>query len=488
MFEEPVTRTRETNETAASVASNETGHGFYSDVTRHGDGGDRPSSFWEVPESFKGHKFPRWSSSSQGEVRQAEGIHMPSILEFLDDLLIHPEQIHRSAPDAFVYVWGATDGNNSIEKGSEGIWVSESVRTRVIERRSQVLVRLERVEVGLQRAWNFLKQRMDDSAAQSRWPMLVGALRGANRSVAWDDPSRGLPGFPLIFWHLDYTGCNLHNFKGKMSVPYLTTCASVRCNHSFPFPNYETIKDSLPNPASWDVAFDEQNASHPWSGKVRQIVWRGTLTGKVETTLTNPTPRVRLGMFAADHRSNPLIDIGIRGLPRSHAGDKVSSEILRRIEMKPSMPFENFANYMAILDIDGNSWSSRFGKLLCINSVIVKVEPGYVDYFYKYLEPWSHYVPVRSDLSDLLEKIEWVLDPSNERRVLQIVSSANSWCRTHMTRQHVIRDMLDVLNAYVGLLDQGDARWADVWAERKARMWDPASGWEMQRLEKIIQS
>lgn len=42
-----------------------------------------------------------------------------------------------------------------------------------------------------------------------------------------------------------------------------------------------------------------------------------------------------------------------------------------------------------------NSWSSRFGTLLCYNSVIIKVEPEHVDYFYlKYLEPWKHFVPV----------------------------------------------------------------------------------------------
>jgi hypothetical protein len=55
-----------------------------------------------------------------------------------------------------------------------------------------------------------------------------------------------------------------------------------------------------------------------------------------------------------------------------------------------------------------------------------------------------------------------------------------------MTRQNVIRDMLDVLNTYAQLLVQGDARWEDVWAERKARMWDPTSGWQMQKLETVL--
>lgn len=35
-----------------------------------------------------------------------------------------------------------------------------------------------------------------------------------------------------------------------------------------------------------------------------------------------------------------------------------------------------------------------------------KVEPEHVDYFYTYLGPWTYYIPVRPDLSDLMKKIE----------------------------------------------------------------------------------
>jgi len=37
------------------------------------------------------------------------------------------------------------------------------------------------------------------------------------------------------------------------------------------------------------------------------------------------------------------------------------------------MPFEKQMAYRAIIDIDGNNWSSRFASLLCTNSVIIKV-------------------------------------------------------------------------------------------------------------------
>jgi hypothetical protein len=37
------------------------------------------------------------------------------------------------------------------------------------------------------------------------------------------------------------------------------------------------------------------------------------------------------------------------------------------------MEFDEQMNYKAIMDIDGNSWTGRFSKLLCTNSVVIKV-------------------------------------------------------------------------------------------------------------------
>lgn len=356
---------------------------------------------------------------------------------------------------------------------------------------NQVKHRVRWVETALDRAWKLLNARAGADlaaadAARRRWPLLLRILQagGSNPNGTTADSDHapsGRHGFPLIFFHGDHPRCNRNNYLKNMSVPVLTTCASVQCTHALPFPNYRTVRDSRSRPSSWDAAFKRQASSQPWSDKTRQVVWRGSLTG--EGSLSNPSPRIRLGLFAAAHRDHPLLDIGIRGVP---GGRNFSTELLEQLLMKPGIPMGNFSNYRAILDADGNSWSSRFGSLLCTNSVVLKVEPKYVDYFNKYLEPWTHYIPVRSDLSDLMETVEWVLSPANEPRVLQIVKSANGWCRTHMTYQGVALDMLDVLNAYVALLDRDDARWTDAWAVTRARMWDPSSGWKMRRLEDFL--
>ena len=63
--------------------------------------------------------------------------------------------------------------------------------------------------------------------------------------------------------------------------------------------------------------------------------------------------------------------------------------------------------YKAILDIDGNSYSARFSRLLCTNSVIIKITPRWAEYFFDELQPMAHYVP--ANLENLTKVVEYVV-------------------------------------------------------------------------------
>ncbi|MEP9390169.1 glycosyl transferase family 90 [Mesorhizobium sp. KR9-304] len=62
------------------------------------------------------------------------------------------------------------------------------------------------------------------------------------------------------------------------------------------------------------------------------------------------------------------------------------------------------------IDIDGNTnaWTNLFTRLLAGCCVIKIASPfGYRQWYYDALTPWQHFVPVKADLSDLREKIDW---------------------------------------------------------------------------------
>lgn len=57
--------------------------------------------------------------------------------------------------------------------------------------------------------------------------------------------------------------------------------------------------------------------------------------------------------------------------------------------------------------MDGTVAAYRLPYLLAGDSVVLKQDSIYYEHFYNELRPWEHYVPVRADLGDLLEKIQW---------------------------------------------------------------------------------
>lgn len=56
-----------------------------------------------------------------------------------------------------------------------------------------------------------------------------------------------------------------------------------------------------------------------------------------------------------------------------------------------------------LLDIEGCGWSARTKYLIRSPRIVFIIERPYEEYFYQFLKPWIHYVPVKRDFSDLKE-------------------------------------------------------------------------------------
>jgi hypothetical protein len=149
------------------------------------------------------------------------------------------------------------------------------------------------------------------------------------------------------------------------------------------------------------------------------------------------------------------------------------------------MPLDDFQNYRAVIDLDGNSWSERFPKLLCRNSVVIKVEPEQVDYFWPTLQAGVHYVA--TNLTNLVETVQYVLSKENDAEMQRVVANARRWCRQRMVSasfcirlllryslcltcfcsharyckvvQQIQWDILSILNGYAQELYKADPHW-----------------------------
>jgi Glycosyl transferase family 90 len=228
------------------------------------------------------------------------------------------------------------------------------------------------------------------------------------------------------------------------------------------------IIDSQASSQNWRGVFREFDEKYPWESKENKIIWRGALS-EAEWRDALISVRWRVNKMVTDYnlQGSTIYNVGLTGIPR-WLTTRVKFNITEVGGFLPSIsPMTSFMNYKAILDMDGNSWSSRFGTLLCYNSVVVKVEPKYFEYFFPELKPWKHYIPVKNDLSDFDKNIRWALSPTNEKAVRDIIESANDWCSRRFLPDELARDQLDIWETYVREMNRGGADWEKQLASAK---------------------
>lgn len=91
--------------------------------------------------------------------------------------------------------------------------------------------------------------------------------------------------------------------------------------------------------------------------------------------------------------------------------------------------------YKYQINIDGTVAAYRFPYLLAGNSLVFKQESAFYEHFYKRLEPMKHYIPVKRDLSDLVDKVKWA--QNNEAAALNIVKAAREFVNENLLPAHV---------------------------------------------------
>ena len=78
------------------------------------------------------------------------------------------------------------------------------------------------------------------------------------------------------------------------------------------------------------------------------------------------------------------------------------------------------------------------------------VNTGKYQWFYDRLEPWVHYVPIKRDISDLEEKVNWL--KANDDKARQIAEQgtlyAKNYLKEHHTREYTLRNLKLYEKAY----------------------------------------
>ena len=164
-----------------------------------------------------------------------------------------------------------------------------------------------------------------------------------------------------------------------------------------------------------------------WEDRKPIAYWRGCLSGGHA-----PTTRTRVVWELYDFPSADVKFTRNHNMDPIHQGRLIYADDTRFYDELRGL--DEHVKHKYILILDGNCIASAHQWVFASGSVPIMVTHPDNDYWFKkYLKPGFHYVPVQYDLSDLKEKIEWLI--SNDIAAKRIANNAMEFARTILSSE-----------------------------------------------------
>ena len=101
------------------------------------------------------------------------------------------------------------------------------------------------------------------------------------------------------------------------------------------------------------------------------------------------------------------------------------------------------AKFAFLIDVEGLGYSGRLKYLLFSGRPVLLAERPQKEWFHGDLVPWTHYVPVRRDLGDLVDRARWcVREP---RAAAAVGAAARAFAEARLTRAAALARWNDVI-------------------------------------------
>lgn len=149
-----------------------------------------------------------------------------------------------------------------------------------------------------------------------------------------------------------------------------------------------------------------------WDSRSDLALWRGSTTGWLgqkdnygaQITLENMSHNPRIGMVKYCSFYPEFFDAKITNVVQVRH-DQVD-EVRRQLELENLLSgwshMSVFREHKFALHIDGNATAAGFLEKMSLGCCVLRIKGNKEQWFESDLEEWVHYVPVRSDLKDLL--------------------------------------------------------------------------------------
>ncbi|ELK38424.1 KDEL motif-containing protein 1 [Myotis davidii] len=183
---------------------------------------------------------------------------------------------------------------------------------------------------------------------------------------------------------------------------------------------------------SLDMMSVQANTGPPWESKNSTAVWRG-----------RDSRKERLELVKLSRKHPELIDAAFTNFFFFKHDESLYGPIVKHIS------FFDFFKHKYQINVDGTVAAYRLPYLLVGDSVVLKQDSIYYEHFYNELQPWRHYIPVKSNLSDLLEKLNWAKDHDEEAK--KIAKTGQEFARNNLMGDDIFCYYFKLFQEYANL-------------------------------------
>nr|XP_033805641.1 protein O-glucosyltransferase 3 [Geotrypetes seraphini] len=180
-------------------------------------------------------------------------------------------------------------------------------------------------------------------------------------------------------------------------LPIISWCGSTD-SRDIILPTYDITHSMLETlrGVTNDLLSIQGNTGPPWNNKTEQAFFRG-----------RDSREERLQLVHLSKKNPDLLDAGITGY-------FFFREKEEELGKAPLIGFFDFFKYKYQVNVDGTVAAYRFPYLMLGDSLVLKQDSPYYEHFYNALKPWTHYIPFKRSLFDLLEQINWAKEHDEE--------------------------------------------------------------------------
>ncbi|XP_061924453.1 protein O-glucosyltransferase 2 [Entelurus aequoreus] len=215
--------------------------------------------------------------------------------------------------------------------------------------------------------------------------------------------------------------------------PIFSWCGS-NLTRDIVMPTYDLTESVLETMGrvSLDMMSVQANTGPPWAEKNATAFWRG-----------RDSRQERLELVKLSRAHPNTIDAAFTNFFFFKHDESLYGPLVKHVS------FFDFFKYKYQINIDGTVAAYRLPYLLAGDSVVLKQDSGYYEHFYNQLAPWEHYIPVRADLQDLLEKIQWAKEHDHEAK--KIALTGQQFARKHLMGDNILCYYFTLFQEYAGL-------------------------------------